>query len=191
MRAGLLVLLLSACSAIDSLVVDTKYGEVRGSARNGARVFLNVPFASAGRFQMPQPPAPWSDVRDATKFGPGCPQLCFLHSFTCPSSMSEDCLQLNVYAPLSSDSSSALPVILYLPGGDFFLGTAASAQFDAATWANASQVVIVTANYRLGALGLVQVGNEIPANLGMEDQRMAMRWVAANVAAFGGNGSRM
>jgi para-nitrobenzyl esterase len=189
MLAGLLALLLALCGA--SLVVTTEYGPVRGALRNGAALaWLNVPFASAPRFLPPVPPAPWSEVRDATTFGVGCPQVCLLYRQTCPAKTAEDCLQLNVFAPAVVESVP-LPVVLYIPGGDFVQGTAANEQFDASVWANASQVVIVTINYRIGALGFAQFVTQVAPNIGMQDQRFAMAWIGRNIAAFGGDPKRM
>ena len=188
----LFALLVAGCAG--SLVVTTQYGPVRGAVRNGvAQAWLNVPFASAPRFQPPVPPQPWTAVRDATVFGVGCPQDCFVYPQTCPKTTAEDCLQLNVFAPLAgaTNATPLLPVVLYIPGGDFVQGTAANEQFDASAWANASQLVIVTTNYRLGALGFAQIGTQVAPNIGMQDQQSAMAWVGRNIAAFGGDPKRV
>ncbi len=124
MQGGLFALVLVAVGA-GSLVVTTEYGPVRGAVRNGvALAWLNVPFASAPRFQPPAPPLTWTPVvRDASVFGVGCPQDCFVYPQTCPRTTSEDCLQLNVFAPGAvAEGSGPLPVLLYLPGGDYVQG---------------------------------------------------------------------
>ena len=191
----LLVCLLVHLSVATSVLLNTSSGQVEGfvDLPSKSHVFLGIPYASAERWQLPTDVAPWSGVRPATNFSAGCPQNCLeLFKATCPQIQSEDCLGLNVFVPPSVDSSALLPAVLYLPGGDFKGGTAMSDEFYAAQLAVALQAVVVTANYRLGVLGFLQLsGESISENLAIEDQRMALRWVQKNALALGIDASQV
>ncbi len=101
---------------------------------------------------------------------------------------SEDCLQLNVFVP--NNATGKLPVAVFLPGGNFRQGAASTLLYDSRYWVAATPFVMVTVNYRLGALGwLVQDG--LPRNLGIQDQRLALQWVADNIGAFGGDAEQV
>jgi carboxylesterase type B len=215
---GVLLFVLSVSAS--GLVVQTEYGPIQGVQQDGANMWLGktdsssdvvafavvgfkfyfyflpflflagVPFASAGRFELPQAPSKWTAPLNTTRFSAGCPQHCLLYNQTCPRQQSEHCLQLNVYVP--EGVSAPLPVILYLPGGDFLQGSAMDEQFYSPAFAVHSNCVIVTTNYRLGALGFLQFENsQISPNLGLEDQLFAMQWVQRNIAQFGGNASQV
>ncbi|MFJ6197285.1 carboxylesterase/lipase family protein [Micromonospora sp. NPDC092111] len=169
-------------------VVRTTDGLVRGTVAVDHRSFLGIPYAAAPvgelRWRSPRPAAAWSATRDATRPGPGCAQPAGMPMDR--PSIAEDCLYLNVTTPPVRSAGESLPVLVWLHGGHFFLG-----QGD--TWggrglAAQGDVVVVTLNYRLGALGFLthpDVGGS--GNFGLEDQQAALRWVRANVAAFGGD----
>lgn len=167
-------------------------GAVQGAVGSGYLAWLGLPFAAttggANRFQPPQPVQPWSGVRNATVFGPGCFQT--HHNPDVPVDLSEDCLNVNVYAPRTPAPGGApRPVMVFFHGGSFAEGSNQGPflMYDAAALvARFPEVVVVTANYRLGALGWV-VTDALTGNLGLRDQHAALLWVRANIAAFGGD----
>ena len=176
-------------------IVTTTDGAVRGTAGPGGDAFLGLPYAAPPtgtlRWRPPQPPAHWHGVRDATSFAPSCPQNPAGNPFLPPGLISEDCLYLNVYtpAPPSSDQGGR-PVLVWIHGGG--LTQDGSRNYDPTTLA-ADGVVVVTINYRLGALGflahpaLAARPGGPAGNYGLMDQQAALRWVQANIRRFGGN----
>jgi para-nitrobenzyl esterase len=176
------------------LVVDTDRGLVRGTVAGDMTEFLGVPYAAPPvgdlRWRPPQPHARWSGVRDATSFGPHCPQG---PSPFGQSSTSEDCLFLNVFAPArrDDDSEHRAPVMLWIHGGALVVGE--SNDYDP-TMLVARGVVVVTINYRLGALGFLahpalaaESAQGSSGNFGLLDQQAALRWVRRNIREFGGD----
>jgi para-nitrobenzyl esterase len=170
--------------------VSVKQGKLQGSLVGSTRQFLGIPYAKPPlgtlRFAAPQPAPGWSGTRVATQFGPSCVQPA--SSLSAPGPQSEDCLTLNVYAP---SSGGKLPVMVFIHGGAFVAG--GSSQYDARRLSEEGKVVVVTINYRLGALGLLshaaldaQRGNAPSGNDSFRDQQLALNWVKSNVAAFGG-----
>jgi para-nitrobenzyl esterase len=174
--------------------VCTALGCLAGQEAHGMREFLGIPYArppiGALRFAPPEPVAPWQGTRSATVFGNACPQD---DPALMPQQMlSEDCLSLNVYAP---SAASQLPVMVFIHGGAFVAG--GSSQYDAKTLASAG-VLVVTINYRLGALGFLSLPaldaerkNAPSGSDGFRDQQLALRWVHDHVAAFGGDPSNV
>jgi carboxylesterase type B len=172
-------------------VAHTRCGAVRGGVAHGVYVFKGVPYAAppfgANHLRPPQPVARWSDVRDALAFGPTPPKppippqiTAILPELTIPG---EDCLNLNIW---SADLGSARqPVMVWIPGGMFEFGTAATAWYDGSRFAR-DGVVCVTINYRTGAEGFLYLGKG-NANRGLLDQVTALAWVRENIAAFGGD----
>ncbi|MGB9113529.1 MAG: carboxylesterase family protein, partial [Acidimicrobiales bacterium] len=181
--------------------VATTSGVVRGRADDGVREFLGIPYAAAPvgdlRFRRPTPPPPWSDVRDATEFGPIAPQASAALGGYVPGDpleQGEDCLVLNVFAP--EEIRSAAPVMVFVHGGAFFNGSSSSRLYRPHELVRRG-VVVVTFNYRLGALGflahpcLATSGQAGYGNWGLRDQIAAFEWVQQNVAAFGGDPGRV
>ena len=176
-------------------IVTTTDGAVRGTAGPEGYAFLGLPYAAPPignlRWRPPQPPAQWRGVRDATSFAPSCPQNPSANPFLPPGLISEDCLYLNVYtpAPHSSDEGGR-PVLVWIHGGG--LTQDGVRNYDPTTLA-ADGVVVVTINYRLGALGflahpaLAARPGGPAGNYGLMDQQAALRWVQANIRRFGGN----
>lgn len=168
--------------------VETDAGPVRGTIDDGYRLFQGIPFAASPvgelRWLSPQPVAPWSEPRDATAPGSWCMQ-----PVSVPGGLgggSEDCLYLNVTAPLSANTEQPLPVMVWIHGGGFMSG--AGSIFDARRLAVRGDVVVVTVNYRLGIFGYFGLdGLEGSGAFGLEDQIAALQWVQRNVAAFGGD----
>ncbi|GAA3547874.1 carboxylesterase family protein [Amycolatopsis ultiminotia] len=167
-------------------VVHTDNGAVRGSIANRTRAFQGIPYAAPPvgklRWQDPKPVTPWTGVRDATKPASSCAQ----NPGSIPDgSGSEDCLYLNVTTP-SGKPSGPKPVVVWLPGGAFIAGTANG--LDPKRWVERGDVIVVTANYRLGMLGnFGYPGLAGSGDFALRDQQAVLRWVQRNIAAFGGN----
>ncbi|MEU9974242.1 carboxylesterase family protein [Streptomyces sp. NPDC051014] len=168
-------------------VVRIHDGALRGGAEDGYRTFEGVPYATAPvgrlRWAPPRRPAPWPGVRDATRPGSACPQ----QAGEVPGgSTDEDCLHLNVTAPADATPRRPRPVIVWLHGGGFTTGAGSS--YDAHRLAVRGDVVVVTVNYRLGVLGFLGQ-DRLPGSgtFGLADQQAALRWVRANIGAFGGD----
>ncbi|MCO1581184.1 carboxylesterase family protein [Crossiella sp. SN42] len=165
-------------------LAPTGSGWVRGRVTAEHRVYQGIPYAEAARWQPPHPPRPWTGVREATQPGPACAQA------GKPGEVrgSEDCLSLNIHRPQGTDR---LPVLVFVPGGGFTTG--ASSDYDPSRLAARGKVLVVTLNYRLGALGFLahpELGPDA-GNLGIQDQQAALRWVRANIAAFGGDPAKV
>jgi para-nitrobenzyl esterase len=167
---------------------------VEGITRDGVKQFLGVPFATAPvrerRFLAPLPVTPWTGVRraDASRTSP--PQLPspLLIDSGDQAPSDEDCLELNVYAPAGDEGKR--PVMVWFYGGGFTEGSAGI--YDATSLAARGDVVVVTVNYRLGALGFSYLQHlderfAGSANMGIRDQIASLRWVRDNIAAFGGD----
>ncbi len=169
--------------------VRTTAGRVRGSIENEVAVFRGIPFAEppvgALRFGAPQPPRPWDGVRDAVAFGPSAPQAPFPGSPPVPPGYfdSGEWLTLNVWTP--GPDAKTLPVLVWIHGGAYLFGSSADPGTDGGKFA-AAGAVFVSCNYRLGVEGFAQIPGA-PANRGLLDQVAALRWVADNVEAFGGD----
>ncbi len=174
----------------DSLV-RTGPGRLRGCASGGVHRFLGVPYAAPpfgpNRLQPPRPVEPWSGVRDALSFGAEPPQLRLPADHPAaamvwdPATPGEDCLNLNVWTP--DPGASGLPVMVWIPGGMFEVGTGAT--YDGSRFAR-DGIVCVTINYRVGPEGFLYLADG-DANLGLRDQIAALGWVRATIASFGGD----
>ncbi|MDQ2811990.1 MAG: carboxylesterase/lipase family protein [Actinomycetota bacterium] len=177
------------------LVVQLKDGAVRGRADSGTAAFLGLPYAAppfgANRMRPPQPVLPWDGERDATAFGPTVPKGDYPPQYAklFPEVVipGEDCLNLNVWTP--DLNARGLPVLVWIHGGSFMNGSSSVAEYNGAVFAR-DGVICVTVNYRLAAEGFLSLGDGI-ANLGLLDQLAALRWVQANIAAFGGDPARV
>jgi len=167
-------------------VVRIDSGVIRGASAAGVNSFLGLPYAAPPtgnlRWRPPQPAAAWTGVRPATQFGPSCPQAQAFNPFLPPGPISEDCLYLNVYAPTAgSNDQGGRPVLVWIHGGGLVQDGARN--YDGTKLA-ADGIVVVTINYRLGALGFLAhpalaSGPGGPAgNYGLMDQQAALRWGA-------------
>jgi para-nitrobenzyl esterase len=181
-------------------IVTTDDGAVRGTTAGTVDEFLGIPYAAPPtgnlRWRPPAPPAEWRGVRDTTQFAPSCPQP--PSPFAPPGPFSEDCLYLNVYTPnrdadhrlLHGGDEGGLPVLVWIHGGG--LTEDAGRNYDGSKLA-ADGTVVVTINYRLGALGflahpaLASRPGGPAGNYGLMDQQAALRWVRDNIAQFGGD----
>ncbi len=176
-------------------IVRIDDGLVRGTTAGTVDEFLGIPYAAPPtsnlRWRPPAPPASWEGVRDATQFGPSCPQPTAHNPYLPPGRISEDCLYLNVYTPTLRDrSGGGRPVLVWIHGGGLVQDGARN--YDGSKLA-ADGTVVVTINYRLGALGflahpaLAARPGGPAGNYGLMDQQAALRWVQHNIAQFGGD----
>jgi para-nitrobenzyl esterase len=167
-------------------------GRLTGICQSGILRFSGIPYGQAQRWHLPKPSEPWSGVRDATRFGPVCPQAPSRLGRLLEqdqSTQSEDCLHLNIWTP---GLAGRRPVMVWLHGGAFVFGAGSQSLYDGRLLA-AHDVVAVTLNYRLGAFGFVALNQvsdgALPATgcEGLADQLLALDWVRRNIAAFGGD----
>jgi para-nitrobenzyl esterase len=177
----------------DGIVEGVK---LRGDHKD-VRVFRGIPYAAPPvgdfRFREPQPVARWAGVQPARQFGPRCMQPNAAGKLDFRSTtMSEDCLYLNVWTK-GSGADSKLPVIVYFHGGGFVTGDGSETRYDGANLASRG-IVAVTVNYRLGAFGFLapsgassEASHGTAGNYGLLDQVAALRWVRDNIAQFGGD----
>ncbi|MGZ0153453.1 carboxylesterase/lipase family protein [Kribbella sp. WER1] len=171
-------------------VVATGNGAVRGVSVDGTAAFRGIPYAAAPtgdlRWRAPRAAASWRGVRDATTYAPGCPQA---PGIAPPGALSEDCLYLNV-STAALHHTTKRPVIVWIHGGG--LTQDSGSNYDGTKLAKAGAVV-VTINYRLGALGFLahpafaSHPGGATGNYGLMDQQAALRWVQHNIARFGGD----
>jgi len=182
----------SAQAAPDT--VKVAQGQLHGAVAGPVASFKNIPFAAPPvgdlRWRPPQPAKAWTGMRDATAYGPMCMQM---RQVTPDVKQSEDCLTLNVWTPATFKPGGKLPVMVWIHGGSFTGGSGSNAIYDGTHFAERG-VVLVTVNYRLGRLGFFAhpaLTAEQPAgplaNYGMMDNLAALKWVQANIAAFGGD----
>ncbi|MCL6452061.1 MAG: carboxylesterase family protein [Alicyclobacillus sp.] len=177
--------------------VETRCGVVQGARAGAVWRFAGIPYAAPPvgprRFQPPAPPIPWTGLRSAVAFGPMAPQPAappLLPRADLP--QSEDCLTLNVWTPAAD--SGARPVLVWVHGGGLTSGSSADVYSDGARLAENGDLVFVSMNYRLGALGFLHLATPSLAtsgNCGLLDVIAALRWVQENIAAFGGDPGRV
>ncbi len=184
--------------AIDNRVVETSYGPVLGTDDGRVRAWKGIPYAAPPvgdlRFRAPQPPQPWTEVFDATAFGPACPQPVFANiPLDLGAPQGEDCLRLNIWAPPGAEPGDRKPVMVWLHGGAYVLGSSSQSLYDGRRLASRGDAVVVTVNYRLGALGFLDLSSfntprrRFDSNVGLRDVLAALGWVRDNIAAFGGD----
>lgn len=178
-------------------VVHTDSGAVRGQITAEGRQFLGIPYAEPPvgklRWRDPQPVRPWQGVRSALDFGNKCVQTSSWDPGYEQPSYTEDCLDLNVYVPKGSGRRA---VMVWFHGGGLTAGAGQDVVPDA--FARQTGTVVVTVNYRLGAMGFLaaagldgEARDGVSGNFGMLDQQAALRWVRANIGRFGGDSSRV
>jgi para-nitrobenzyl esterase len=182
--------------------VRVESGAVSGVTRDGIESYRGLPYAAPPvgdrRWRAPELPLAWTGVRQAVDYGPSCPQQLPVRRVPFGSraeTTSEDCLTLNVWTP--AVRAAPLPVMVWLHGGGNDSGTGSQTYYDGSAFAR-DGVVLVTLNYRLGLLGFFahpaltrEAGNAATGNFGLLDQIAALRWVHANIAAFGGDPSNI
>mgnify|MGYP003868502151 CR=1 FL=1 len=195
----LLLLIFASASIAHSIEISTPQGKLLGMLSDRSTevaVFKHIPFAKppvgARRWTYAEPADSWTVLRDATRFGPACMQKGYPEGsfFSRPSDpTSEDCLHLNVWS--SMPSNEKLPVMVWIHGGALTRGTGVGTVYDGTELAKKG-VVLVTINYRLGVFGYLahpELSKESNSsgNYGTSDQIEALRWVKANISAFGGD----
>ena len=179
-------------------VVRTQSGSVEGLAQGNVLSFKGLRYAAAPvgelRWRAPQPVVPWEGTRQARERGASCiqkPELSIAAGAGDPRPIDEDCLFLNVWTPRTAPAAR-LPVMVWIHGGALIMGSGGLPVYDGAAFAQRG-AVLVTLNYRMGALGffnhpgLAKADPETPINFGLLDQIAALQWVQRNIAAFGGD----
>jgi para-nitrobenzyl esterase len=187
-------------STASKAIVSTRSGKVEGIYENRKYEFRGIPYAAPPvgtlRWLPPQPVTPWNDIRLATKFGSISPQNQMPGSDALPGLainevQDEDCLFLNIWTPAIDHARR--PVMVWIHGGAFIIGSGSQTMYTTNTLVSGRDVVLVTINYRLGALGFMNLkevtGGKIPATgcEGLLDQIAALEWVRANISGFGGD----
>ncbi|MFN8354102.1 MAG: carboxylesterase family protein [Spirosomataceae bacterium] len=182
-------------------VTNTDAGKVRGYIHNSIYTYKGIPYAEAKRFEAPQKPKPWTNVRSSMTYGPVAPlidpttsvqdesEFVFHHDwgFT-----SEDCMRLNVWTPGINDGKKR-PVLFWIHGGGFTAGSSQELpSYDGENLAKKGDIVVVSINHRLNILGYLDLSAygakyKQSANLSVLDMKAALEWVKANVANFGGD----
>ncbi|KAH9020058.1 carotenoid ester lipase precursor [Lactarius hengduanensis] len=225
LRASLIIIC-TATATVSATIIDATcpivtldMGTFVGTTADGLNKFLGIPFARPPvgdlRFRLPESPGPYAGTHNATAFGLPCPQqtttlaipsglpletLEFLSSLFAPGNSiidGEDCLTLNVITPAHAKSRSKLPVVVWIHGGGFEVGS--SLLNDGGPIVNHSialrkPVIYVSMNYRLSALGFLasqEVKDAGVGNLGLWDQRLALRWIQKYIHVFGGDPSKV
>jgi para-nitrobenzyl esterase len=174
-------------------IVQTAAGKVRGTSENGLKVFRGVRYGEDTapiRFRAPTPVQPWSGVKGATRFAPVCPQRGDRYS-----PQSEDCLFLNIWTP-DSNIKASRPVMVYFHGGAYSSGSVTDPLNDGQHLAARGDVVVVTVNHRINALGYLYLAGLDPrfadsGNAGQLDLILALQWIKQNITAFGGDPSNV
>ena len=185
---------IAALAAMAAPIAGTDAGPVIGASADGVLIFEGIPYAAppigALRWRPPQPVEPWAQPRDATKFGAACPQPARRDRGGGPGATDESCLSLNVWTKALDGKR---PVMVWIHGGAFRLGSGSSPIYDGTRFAQRG-VVLVTLNYRLGRFGVfahpaLAAANpqDAQGNYALMDQAAALAWVKANIAGFGGD----
>lgn len=186
---------------IDNPVVDTTFGPVRGVDDGRAVTWKGLRYAAppvAGlRFRAPEPPQPWTEVADAVAFGSVCPQPPVPNfPLDLGAAPGEDCLTLNIWAPPGTEPGDSKPVMVWLHGGAYVLGSSSQPLYDGRRLSASGDVVVVTVNYRIGVFGFLDLsdlggGRRFDSNVGLRDVLAALHWVRDNIAGFGGDPGRV
>jgi para-nitrobenzyl esterase len=185
-------------TATSPTLVKVEGGLVEGTIEDGITIYRGIPFAAPPvgdlRWRPPQPLKKWEGVLKGNKFAPACPQANIPMLGYINYGMSEDCLYLNIWKPLNP-SDKKLPVIVWIHGGGFLLGSSSQSVTTGEQFAKKG-VILVSIAYRLGPLGFLSLPeltseskDQTSGNYGLLDQIAALRWVQNNIQAFGGDPS--
>ena len=178
------------------VVVNTALGSITGKREGIVNTFLGIPFAEPPtgnfRFRPPRPKRAWAPASyQAFSFSPECLQSSLYTNADDGSIKDEDCLYLNIWAPVKPKDKELLPVLLWIYGGAFIHGGASKPEYIGDQLA-ARGVILVSCNYRMGALGfLVSTSDGLYGNYGLADQKLAMMWVQEHIRNFGGDPERV
>ncbi|XP_077987038.1 fatty acyl-CoA hydrolase precursor, medium chain-like [Glandiceps talaboti] len=191
--------LVNANAGAENPRIETKAGTIFGKVvqfshadtdiKRPVHVFKGIPYAEPPvgelRFHPTVPKTSWEGDYNATFQRPACPQQ-EMPVLPLNETIDEDCLHLNVYVPIPVPDNAA--VMVWIHGGAFYLGSGADTYYDGIPFVAINDVILVTINYRLGALGFLSTGDSVlPGNYGMLDQIEALKWVQNNIAVFGGD----
>ena len=195
----------SLIQPVSAQTAKVAQGSLKGTLEDGAEVFKNIPFAAPPvgplRWKPPQPAKAWTGVRDATTFGAACIQppvrmggaIGALMPESDPYATSEDCLNLNVRRPAGTKAGAKLPVMVWIYGGGFSFGRGSQPTYTGTALVKRG-VILVTPNYRLGALGFLahpelsgEDAHNSSGNYGALDTVAALQWVKRNIGAMGGD----
>ncbi|XP_077979666.1 neuroligin-1-like [Glandiceps talaboti] len=184
-----------------NLELETSTGKVLGLRSTlplmNITYYRGIPYAEPPvgdlRFRKPVKKEPWEDVFDATEFGVSCPQNTYSdwREVVLPTEdQDEDCLELNVYAPTYLDPQEPHAIMVWIHGGAYVSGQ--GMLYESSFLSGFHDVVVVTINYRLGALGFITTSDEhLSGNYGLFDQIMALEWIKENAGVFGGDPDRI
>jgi para-nitrobenzyl esterase len=181
------VCLLSVLLVARSAKITLPTGVMHGVSGTGYDAYLGIPYAlppvGVLRWAPPMPNPKWN-IGNATTFGAACPQSgTFYYPYT---PQDENCLFLNIWVPDPFPTLGPVPVVIFIHGGSWSQGSGAQPLYWGDYVANTTGQIMVTFNYRLGALGFVS-SPLLPGNYGIMDQQLAIKWVHSNIAAFGGD----
>lgn len=182
---------------VTTALATTTAGQVAGTDDGTTATWKGIRYAQAPvgplRFRAPVPVAAWDGVVDATAFGPAAPQKANPSVPLAPGTVTdEDCLSLNVWRA-SAAPAAPLPVMVWVHGGAYAFGSSSQPLFDGSTLVSTGEVLLVTVNYRIGALGFLDLSSlsddqqTFDSNLALRDVILALQWVQENAAAFGGD----
>ncbi len=185
---------------IPSVILKVEGGLVEGTTEDGVISYKGIPFAAPPtgdlRWRPPQPVKRWEGILKAYKFAPVCPQPTMPMLISLGSSMSEDCLYLNIWKPVES-SGKNLPVLVWIHGGAFSMGGTSQSLYSGEKLAKKG-VIVVSIAYRLGALGFLALTElnaeskmQVSGNYGLLDQIAALKWIQRNIRIFGGDAGKV
>ena len=188
--------------ARDNTLVETSNGPVRGVDGGRVTAWKGVRYAAPPigdlRWRAPEPPQTWTAVADATRYGPVCPQPVDPRiPIDLGAPQGEDCLTLNVWASSDTAAGDGKPVMVWVHGGAYIIGSASQPLYDGQALTSGGEAVVVTVNYRVGGLGFLDLTEfdspqrRFDSNLGLRDVLAALCWVRDNIAAFGGDPDRV
>ncbi len=190
------IIILLSINILYSQQVTTKSGILKGLVEEDIVVFKGIPFAAVPvgdlRWQAPRPPMSWDGVRMADKFSPICMQIRMYPLDLPVEEMSEDCLYLNIWKPQKT-TTDKLPVMLWIYGGGLTNGSASTPLYSGESMAK-QDVIVLTANYRLGVFGFLahpelskEAEYKSSGNYGLLDMIAALQWIQENIESFGGD----
>ena len=175
----------------------TRSGPVRGTDNGQVKVWKGIRYGAPPvgdlRWRAPVAPDRWTEIADATAFGPVCPQPKSPIPLGPGTRVDEDCLFLNVWAPSGAETGATKPVMVWVHGGAYIFGSGSQPLYDGHNLAARGDVVVVTLNYRMGAFGFLDLSGlesgdqRFDTNLGLRDVLLALHWVKDNIAEFGGD----
>eukprot|EP01083_Nonionella_stella_P207532 753820_1 len=178
----------------DPTLIQTKSGLIQGTMTDRIVMFRSIPYSTPPinnlRWAEPEYVSNWgNNTVYATADPPGCPQICQLPPKTCPTTISENCLYLNIYIPLNiTESTQKVSVLIFFHGGNFKQGYSGGLLYNGTDLANYTNIILVSVNYRLGVLGqLWSIEAGMAGNYGFLDQKLALKWIYNNIEYFGGD----